>query len=201
MGPLGIVCLQMKKFFFIAAIAALMVGLTCSCSHRITDFTVISTKNYPTGSEAAYITKAQTRVKGVDRKHTILFIPLGMPNLKEAIDKAIEKYPGAVGLCDGVVKSTGFNALLYGQSAYVVEGTPLYLDSNNTTSQGNVNVEQVRNNTQGGSIMFYHEVKTGEQLSDIARQYNVTMGDIIKWNKLSSNSVKAGDKILIYLKD
>lgn len=55
-----------------------------------------------------------------------MWIPLGFPNMKEAIDKAIEKYPGAIGLVDGVVKSKGWTAILYGQNSYVVEGTPLY---------------------------------------------------------------------------
>lgn len=42
-----------------------------------------------------------------------------------------------------------------------------------------------------------HEVKKGESLWDIARQYKVTIEDIVKWNNLNDTKVKAGDKLKI----
>ncbi len=113
----------MKKNVFLAGALFLLMGMS-SCSHRITDFTIISTRNVPLGNQAASLQKADQRVKGIDKAHSVLFIPLGTPNMKEAIDKAIDKYPGAVGLVDGVLKSKGWSILLYGQNSFVVEGTP-----------------------------------------------------------------------------
>ncbi|MCQ2102984.1 MAG: LysM peptidoglycan-binding domain-containing protein [Fibrobacter sp.] len=42
-----------------------------------------------------------------------------------------------------------------------------------------------------------HEVKKGESLWDIARQYKVTIEDIVKWNGLNDTKVKAGDQLKI----
>ena len=71
----------------------------------------------PIGSgHPSNIVKADKRVVGKDGKLMILGIPLGTPNLKQAIDNAIESYPGAIGLADGVVKSTGWFALLVGKT-------------------------------------------------------------------------------------
>ncbi|MFW5768055.1 MAG: hypothetical protein ACOCXO_06780 [Bacteroidota bacterium] len=45
--------------------------------------------------------------------------------MKEAIDVAIESTPGCVALMDGVVYSKAWFVVFYGQSMYVIEGTPL----------------------------------------------------------------------------
>ncbi len=182
----------MKKVLMFATVFVLF----CSCTSRLVDFTVISTKNVPIGDGVANIQKANTRVEGVDKKHTILFIPLGFPNLKTAIDKAIESYPGAIGLADGVVKSKWWHALLYGQNAYIVEGTPIY------EADGASNSTKAKNqsNTQSETLLFFHEVKDGETLADIAKIYNVTVGDIIRWNSLSTTNIKKGDKLKVQVK-
>lgn len=64
-------------------------------------------------------------MEGKDVAHMILFFPTGLPNMKEAIDRALEKIPGAIALVDGVVYSKSFWAVIYGQNSYVIEGTPL----------------------------------------------------------------------------
>ena len=88
------------------AVVAIMLLATESCTNRLTDFTIISTKNVPIGTQPTDLVKGDKRVKGVDKTHIILCIPIGSPNLKEAIDKAIEQCPGAIALADGVVKSS-----------------------------------------------------------------------------------------------
>ncbi|MGN0213283.1 MAG: LysM peptidoglycan-binding domain-containing protein [Muribaculaceae bacterium] len=183
----------MKKLSFLLVVIVLLAGMS-SCTHRLTDFTVISTKNVPLGKEVASLQKANQRVKGVDRSHIILFIPIGSPNMKEAIDRAIEKYPGAIGLADGVVKSKGWSALLYGQSSYVVEGTPIYEADVKDTDISSVK-EQA-----GDSMMFFHEVKEGDTLPRIASSYNVKIADIIKWNQLSSDVLIKGTKLKIVVR-
>lgn len=212
----------MKKALSLSALASVVLILG-SCTHRLTDFTVISTKNVPLGIESTKIKKADTRVKGVDKSHIILFLPIGSPNMKEAIDKAIHQHPGCVGLADGVVKSSFWDAILYGQSSYIVEGTPLYIDNSeannneanyhndgnqraNYQSNDNANTPTHINNTQSqneetASILFFHQVKRGETLSSIAKEYGVKVNDLIKWNKLSSSVVSEGDKLKVYLEE
>lgn len=106
---------------------ALLVTLFAAtgCSTRLVDFTMISTKNVD-WSKAATFTRGDSRVVGDDLVHTIVIIPTGISTMKEAIDRAIEATPGAVALVDGVVYQKAYYIpLIYGQSGYVVEGTPL----------------------------------------------------------------------------
>jgi len=89
------------------------------CTIRVVDFTAISTKNVkiPTLEKGP-------RVVGEDCVVVVLF-PLGMPNMKEAIDRAIEKAgPEYDALVDGVVYILN-HSFLIGQQCYRVEGTPI----------------------------------------------------------------------------
>lgn len=110
-----------KNILWLLAVVLLM----SSCTQRLIDFTIISSKNVPITDKGTEFQKATSRVKGVDSKWSVLFVP-GVPNMKEAIDRAIEQYPGAVALTDGVVYQKSWTCFLVGQNKYIVEGTPLY---------------------------------------------------------------------------
>ncbi|NDW10526.1 LysM peptidoglycan-binding domain-containing protein [Dysgonomonas sp. 520] len=70
-------------------------------------------------------------------------------------------------------------------------------DDSDTTS-----VEQpIRKNYQEATKTIYHKVRIGETITLIASKYDVTKEDIIKWNKLSSNAVKVGQRLIIYIPD
>lgn len=60
-----------------------------------------------------------------------------------------------------------------------------------------VNVVQ---NAPQQSRLIYHEVKQGESIAQIAQAYGVSIGDLIKWNKLSSTAVVPGTKLKIQTK-
>ena len=67
----------------------LLIGLcflSTGCTQRLVDFTAISTKNVKMASS-----EVGSRVEGADCV-PVVFFPLGQPNMKEAIDRAIEKY-------------------------------------------------------------------------------------------------------------
>lgn len=195
----------MKKL----VLAGLMCGLLCGCSHRLVDFTMISTKNVPIG-QTAELAKAGSRVEGIDSKSIVLGIPLGMPNMKEAIDKAIESYPGAVALSDGVIYSKGWHCFFYGQNKFVVQGTPVYptgkgsIGSVNNAPAGYQNQNQSQYQypnqnqyQQAPMVQIIHEVQNGETLSDIAAAYKVSIRDIASWNRLNSNVITPGTRLLI----
>lgn len=111
-------------------VSCLMIIVLCSisllgCATRLVDFTIISTKNIDLARGADF-KRGTSRIEGEDKVCIIIFIPTGVPNIKEAVDKAIEKVPGAIALLDGVVTSKGWwIPYIYGESSYVVEGTPL----------------------------------------------------------------------------
>lgn len=108
----------------ISLIVLSLLALT-GCTTRLTDFTIISTKNIDL-SRGAEFTRSDKRIEGEDTKHIIIFIPTGIPSPKEAADKAIESTPGAVALLDGVLEHEWFYfPYIFGYTTYRVKGTPL----------------------------------------------------------------------------
>lgn len=107
------------NFLYLALILIVFNG----CTYRILDFTIVSTKNIDL-TKIGTFKRTNTRTEGKDVAHIILYIP-GTPNMKEAIDRAIEKIPGAVALVDGVIYNKYWWAGVYGQNIYVAEGTPI----------------------------------------------------------------------------
>jgi hypothetical protein len=110
----------MKKSVLLICFAFAMSSLS-GCAQRLADFTVISTKNVDL-SQGANFTRGE-RIEGEDMVPIVL-VPLGVPNAKEAVDDAIEKVPGCIGLLDGVLESEYFSFLI-GYVKYKVEGTCL----------------------------------------------------------------------------
>jgi len=95
------------------------------CRTRVADFTIISSKNIDL-SRAAEFVRGDSRIEADDRIHIIVIVPTGVPNMKAALDRAIEATPGAIGLLDGVVYEVGwYIPLIYGTAGYEVQGTPL----------------------------------------------------------------------------
>ena len=93
------------------------------CSERIGDFTIISTKNAELGQKYVRTTLDGTKAIGIDSKPIIVVIPMGNPNIKEAVDKALEKN-GAQVLTDVVIYYDYFYIpYIYGEMKYRVEGT------------------------------------------------------------------------------
>lgn len=114
----------MQNFLKSFLILVLLLPLT-GCTARLVDYTIISTKNVDL-ARAATFQRGKSRVEGKDSASIIIFIPTGVPDVKEAIDRAIESVPGAVALVDGVVTYHFFYIpYIYGKETYMVEGTPL----------------------------------------------------------------------------
>lgn len=111
----------MKKLLLMCAMVC-AVGSLSGCVQRLTDFTIISSKNVDL-TRGAEFTRGP-RVEGTDTRAIVLFIPVGVPNAKEAMDQAIQGVPGCIGLLDGVVDSEFFD-LIFGYMQYRVKGTCL----------------------------------------------------------------------------
>lgn len=104
----------MKKTFLVALLSALTLS---GCTIRVADMTVGSTKNY--NINAAKFEKG-SRVTGEDVYPVILF-PFGVPNVKTAMDRAIEQHKCAVGLTDVVVTQLN-HSFIIGSIGFRVEG-------------------------------------------------------------------------------
>lgn len=115
----------MKKLKFNLVALSLATFILCGCSYRVLDFTLISSKNVDLTRSAEFV-RGKSRVKGGDMIHWIIVFPTGMVDIKEAVDRAIERTPGCVALLDGVIyRKFWYIPYIYGQDAVVVEGLPL----------------------------------------------------------------------------
>lgn len=108
----------MKKLVIVGTIA--LSVLASGCSTRIADMTVASTKNVNMNS-SEFVTG--NRITGSDTVPVIIF-PLGNPDVKEAIDVAIEHDKCVVALNDVVIEQSFF-VFVFGFISFDVEGTQI----------------------------------------------------------------------------
>ncbi|HAV1601532.1 TPA: hypothetical protein JG832_002422 [Enterobacter hormaechei subsp. xiangfangensis] len=115
----------MKKIIAVALGMSLLTG----CVDRVADLTVASSKNY--NQNSGKLVKGK-RVTGTDSR-SIIVVPTGNPNVKEALDKAIEQDKCAVALSDVVVNQKTVIIpvliLMFGKIQFDVTGN-LILDQN-----------------------------------------------------------------------
>ena len=115
----------MKTSKLTLVIFSIITLIMSGCTHRILDFTLISTKNVDL-SKASSFERGKQRVTGEDLVHWIIIIPTGTVNIKEAVDRAIETTPGCIALVDGVIYTKfWWVPYIYGQQSAIIEGTPL----------------------------------------------------------------------------
>lgn len=135
-----------KLFLPLFIIAAIIFT---SCSIRVLDFTIVSSKNIDLSKSASFV-KGKTRAQGKDIVHIILIIPTGRADIKEALDKAIETTPGCVALLDGVIyKKMWYVPYIYGRQTILIEGTPLIDPSLSLQSDYIPTYSKIELDTQG----------------------------------------------------
>lgn len=96
-----------------------IIALSTSCTYRLGDLTIMSTKNIELSKMGMY-KKCSERAIGEDKVYLIFFIPIGMPSIEEACDRAIESAGGTF-LTDAVVTYEYFS-FFFGWMKYEVEG-------------------------------------------------------------------------------
>ncbi len=108
----------MKNRIALLSIVAIFIGSLVGCSQRIGDFTLMSTKNVDIGGKYK---KIDGRFKGEDSKGVFLGIPLGVPNLKTAVDNCIEAGKGDL-ITNAVLDGSYWSVIIWGQQTYTVTG-------------------------------------------------------------------------------
>lgn len=61
-------------------------------------------------------------------------------------------------------------------------------------------LRQAKAAAEKAAIKTVHTVKSGDILGKIAQKYNVSVADIKRWNKLQSDIIQIGQKLIIYRK-
>jgi membrane-bound lytic murein transglycosylase D len=69
------------------------------------------------------------------------------------------------------------------------------------TENGEEKTQQNRASSSDGPAKITHKVKKGDALGKIAEYYNVAVADIRKWNKLRGSSIKAGQRLAIWVQE
>jgi len=114
---------------------AMFIILLCywfsGCTMRVGDFTLVSTKNIDLSNASLDIREGK-RTKGEDCAFIFLFIPLGLPSVKQAVDDALTNGNGNI-MVDQVTYTRSWWFII-GQSCYVVEGTVLNVSRQSITS-------------------------------------------------------------------
>jgi len=113
-----------KKTLFGAVFLGLVTLLFTGCSVRVADLTLVSTKNIDL-SDAQLDARKGQRQKGEDCRFVLLgLIPFGLPNMEEAVDKALEAGKGNV-MVDEVTEYKNIWFVIGGLTCIDVEGTVL----------------------------------------------------------------------------
>lgn len=105
----------MKSSTKLAIVLMVLMFVGCAPKKRLYDLTIVSSRNVPLGQTGIELKKIPDRVEGRSEKEDL--------NLKEAIDQALDQYPGSIALSDVVVYRKG--------ERIIVEGFPLYPDEGN----------------------------------------------------------------------
>jgi len=116
--------LNNKKRLSYRLISILALLMLSSCSWRVADLTMVSTKNIDL-SNTQLDARTGQRQTGQDCHFNLLgLIPFGLPNMEEAVDKALEKGKGNV-MVDEVTEYENIWVVLGFITCINVEGTVL----------------------------------------------------------------------------
>jgi hypothetical protein len=96
------------------------------CSHNLGDFTLISSKNVNLADFSnAKAEETGEKTRGEDCQHIIVFVPTGVPNMKTAVDRALESKDAYMLTNARLTSSFFYIPYIYGQEKYIVTGTPV----------------------------------------------------------------------------
>jgi len=110
----------MRQISILSLFVAVVVA-GAGCTHRLGDFTALSTKNVPIKYDVPYSATAESC-----KVSRFLFFDLGPPNLEEAIDKAIASRGNA--LVNQVTYTSGYNFLVGTYLCFEVKGDVVTLE-------------------------------------------------------------------------
>jgi len=94
--------------------------LLSGCAHRVGDLTALSTRNVSLNKIDIDTLPQSKAVEGRSSAFMLLFIPLGIPHLEDAVDDALNKGDGDL-MLDPVIYMGGW-WFIVGESSITVKG-------------------------------------------------------------------------------
>ena len=107
----------------------ILVFLIQGCSYRMGDMTLVSTRNIAKEKIDLSKTSSQGVFEGVDYRHIIIFIPTGIANIEEAIDKALDAGGGSFMTDVVLYYKWWYIPYIYGRTSMVAKGKVHKLES------------------------------------------------------------------------
>ena len=139
----------------------------------------------------------------IDGNHNFRFIHSSTYKTNVRVDNSLSpgyanRYKGARRIisCDGI----GGNATILPSDTVISDTIPPIPTASTaapTNSQVTPATPQKPAPVQQQSSIKYHKVKKGETLSSIARKYHTTVANLKKWNKLKSDLIHEGQRIIV----
>ena len=159
--------MSLNKFYAVL-MGLCIIALSTSCTYRLGDLTIMSTKNIELSKMGMY-KKCAERSIGIDQVYVIFFVPTGMPSIEEACDRAIESAGGTF-LTDAVVTYESF-IFFFGWMKYEVEGEVWCQISEPLDTSVNIPDYVIEDSSKGSRISV---CTPGDQ---------VVSGELIAWGK------------------
>ena len=139
----------------------------------------------------------------IDGNHNFRFIHSSTYKTNVRVDNSLSpnyatRYKGARRIisCDGI----GGNATILPSDTVIsdtIPPIPTVSTAASSNSQVTSPTPQKPAPVQQQSSIKYHKVKKGETLSSIARKYLTTVANLKKWNKLKSDLIREGQRIIV----
>ena len=97
----------------------LLIIFITGCTARVGDFSVLSTRNVDIGGDYILVGR---NVEGIEKIPIVIFVPLGYPDVENAVDQALQSVEGDL-MTDVVVTYQWFYIpYIYGEQKYIVKG-------------------------------------------------------------------------------
>jgi len=134
--------IRMNNILVRYLLALVIIGSFCltGCTVRIADLTLVSTKNIDYNDLRVQV-KDGKRYRGSDCVVAILGIPFGIPNLKDAVDDALEQGKGNL-MVDEVTYDKFVYFILGSVRCIEVEGTVLNARESVAQKESSVVIKQ-----------------------------------------------------------
>ncbi|CUS89772.1 lytic transglycosylase domain-containing protein [Candidatus Kryptobacter tengchongensis] len=149
----------------------------------------------PKGKKEIFIANYQSLPDEEKRKFIVHTVKRG-----ETLNKIARRYDVPLNILYSFNPKVNPRALRVGQVILIPDISRLSSGYSESFRQNKITSVSRKSNARGllDEDKIIYRVRKGDTLYSIAEKYNVSVGEIKKWNRLKGNLIKEGQKIIIY---